>query len=173
MPVVKTIDMRNIRPVQDPSRKKVYIETYGCQMNVNDSEVILSILQDAGYALTEDIGSADVILANTCSIRDNAEQRIWGRIDQFRIQKKKRKGVIIGIVGCMAERLKDELLKAVDIVAGPDSYRTLPDLLNAVTPDSPQINVLLSHEETYAEISPVRLDRNGISAFISIMRGCN
>ena len=142
-------------------------------MNVNDSEVILSILQDAGYALTEDIGSADVILANTCSIRDNAEQRIWGRIDQFRIQKKKRKGVIIGIVGCMAERLKDELLKAVDIVAGPDSYRTLPDLLNAVTPDSPQINVLLSHEETYAEISPVRLDRNGISAFISIMRGCN
>ena len=165
--------MNNIRPITDPSRPKVYIETYGCQMNVNDSEVILSILQDAGYALTEDIGSADVILANTCSIRDNAEQRIWGRIDQFRIQKKKRKGVIIGIVGCMAERLKDELLKAVDIVAGPDSYRTLPDLLNAVTPDSPQINVLLSHEETYAEISPVRLDRNGISAFISIMRGCN
>ena len=142
-------------------------------MNVNDSEVILSILQDAGYALTEDIEQADVILANTCSIRDNAEQRIWGRIDQFKIQKRKRKGVVIGIVGCMAERLKDELLKAVDIVAGPDSYRTLPDLLKAVAPDSPQINVLLSHEETYAEISPVRLDRNGISAFISIMRGCN
>ena len=165
--------MRNIRPIQDPSRPKVYIETYGCQMNVNDSEVILSILQDAGYALTEDIAQADVILANTCSIRDNAEQRIWGRIDQFKIQKRKRKGVIIGIVGCMAERLKDELLKAVDIVAGPDSYRTLPDLLKAVAPDSPQINVLLSHEETYAEISPVRLDKNGISAFISIMRGCN
>lgn len=165
--------MRNIRPIQDPSRPKVYIETYGCQMNVNDSEVILSILQDAGYVLTEDIAQADVILANTCSIRDNAEQRIWGRIDQFKIQKRKRKGVIIGIVGCMAERLKDELLKAVDIVAGPDSYRTLPELLKAVTPDSPQINVLLSHEETYAEISPVRLDKNGISAFISIMRGCN
>ena len=165
--------MRNIKPITDPSRPKVYIETYGCQMNVNDSEVILSILQDDGYALTEDIEQADVILANTCSIRDNAEQRIWGRIDQFKIQKRKRKGVVIGIVGCMAERLKDELLKAVDIVAGPDSYRTLPDLLKAVAPDSPQINVLLSHEETYAEISPVRLDRNGISAFISIMRGCN
>ena len=145
-PVLKIMEMRNIRPIQDPSRPKVYIETYGCQMNVNDSEVILSILQDAGYALTEDIAQADVILANTCSIRDNAEQRIWGRIDQFKIQKRNRKGVVIGIVGCMAERLKDELLKAVDIVAGPDSYRTLPELLKAVTPDSPQINVLLSHD---------------------------
>ncbi len=167
------MDMRNIKPIIDPSRPKVYIETYGCQMNVNDSEVILSILQDAGYALTENIEEAAVILANTCSIRDNAEQRIWGRIDQFKIQKRKRQDVVIGIVGCMAERLKDELLKAVDIVAGPDSYRTLPDLLEAVRPDNPQINVLLSHEETYAEISPVRMDRNGISAFISIMRGCN
>jgi len=142
-------------------------------MNVNDSEVILSILQDAGYALTDDIAQADVILANTCSIRDNAEQRIWGRIDQFKIQKKKRPGVVIGIVGCMAERLKDKLLEAVDIVAGPDSYRSMPELLKAVTPDSPQMDVLLSHEETYADISPVRLDKNGISAFISIMRGCN
>jgi len=165
--------MRNIRPLTDPSRPKVYIETYGCQMNVNDSEVILSILQDAGYALTDDIAQADVILANTCSIRDNAEQRIWGRIDQFKIQKKKRPGVVIGIVGCMAERLKDKLLEAVDIVAGPDSYRSMPELLKAVTPDSPQMNILLSHEETYADISPVRLDKNGISAFISIMRGCN
>lgn len=162
-----------IRPIIDPSRPKVYIETYGCQMNVNDSEVILSILQDAGYVLTENIEEADVILANTCSIRDNAEQRIWGRIDQFKIQKKKREGVVIGIVGCMAERLKDKLLTAVDLVAGPDSYRSLPSLLEAVAPGSPQINVLLSHEETYAEISPVRLDKNGVSAFISIMRGCN
>ena len=167
------MDMRNIKPITDPSRPKVYIETYGCQMNVNDSEVILSILQDAGYALTENIEEAAVILANTCSIRDNAEQRIWGRIDQFKIQKRKRQDVVIGIVGCMAERLKDELLKAVDIVAGPDAYRTLPELLKAVRPDNPQINVLLSHEETYAEISPVRMDKNGISAFISIMRGCN
>ena len=165
--------MHMIRPIIDPSKPKVYIETYGCQMNVNDSEVILSILQDAGYVLTENIEEADVILANTCSIRDNAEQRIWGRIDQFKIQKKKREGVVIGIVGCMAERLKDKLLTAVDLVAGPDSYRSLPSLLEAVAPGSPQINVLLSHEETYAEISPVRLDKNGVSAFISIMRGCN
>ena len=165
--------MRNIKPIIDPSKPKVYIETYGCQMNVNDSEVILSILQDAGYVLTESIEEADVILANTCSIRDNAEQRIWGRIDQFKIQKKKRPGVVIGIVGCMAERLKDKFLEAVDIVAGPDAYRSMPELLKAVSPSSPQINVLLSHEETYADISPVRLDKNGISAFISIMRGCN
>ncbi len=165
----------DIRPIIDEKRPKIYIETYGCQMNVNDSEVILSILQDEGYALTENMDEADVILANTCSIRDNAEQRIWGRIDQFSLQKRKRQGVVIGIVGCMAERLKDKLLEGheVDIVAGPDSYRSLPALLRAVTPDTPQINVLLSHEETYADISPVRMDRNGVSAFISIMRGCN
>lgn len=155
------------------SNRKVYIETYGCQMNVNDSEVILSILKDNGYTYTEKMEDADVILANTCSIRDNAEQRIWGRIDQFKIQKKKREGVIIGIVGCMAERLKDKLLEVVDLVAGPDSYRSLPSLLEAIAPGNPQINVLLSHEETYAEIKPVRLDKNGVSAFISIMRGCN
>ena len=153
--------------------KKVYIETYGCQMNVNDSEVVLSILKDAGYTLTENIEDASLILANTCSIRDNAEQRIWGRIDQFRLQKKSRPDVIIGILGCMAERLKEKLLEKVDLVAGPDSYRSLPQLLEAVAPGRPQINVLLSHEETYAEISPVRLDKNGVSAFISIMRGCN
>ena len=175
--IFKTDDMHrtDIRPIIDEKRPKIYIETYGCQMNVNDSEVILSILQDEGYALTENMDEADVILANTCSIRDHAEQRIWGRIDQFRLQKRKRQGVVIGIVGCMAERLKDKLLEGheVDIVAGPDSYRSLPALLRAVTPDTPQINVLLSHEETYADISPVRMDRNGVSAFISIMRGCN
>ncbi len=165
----------SIRPISDPSRPKVYIETYGCQMNVNDSEVILSILQDAGYALTENIEEASLILANTCSIRDNAEQRIWGRIEQFRLQKRRRDGVVIGIVGCMAERLKEKLLDShvVDLVAGPDSYRSLPELIGRITPDSPQINVLLSHEETYADISPVRMDKNGVSAFISIMRGCN
>ena len=165
----------NIRPIIDPSKPKVYIETYGCQMNVNDSEVILSILQDAGYCLTEDIEQANIILANTCSIRDNAEQRIWGRIDQFKLQKRKRSDVIIGIVGCMAERLKDKLLDGseVDLVVGPDAYRALPEMLETLRPDSPQINVLLSREETYADISPVRMDRNGISAFISIMRGCN
>ena len=165
----------NIRPIIDPSKPKVYIETYGCQMNVNDSEVILSILQDAGYCLTEDIEQANIILANTCSIRDNAEQRIWGRIDQFKLQKRKRSDVVIGIVGCMAERLKDKLLDGseVDLVVGPDAYRALPEMLEDLRPDSPQINVLLSREETYADISPVRMDRNGISAFISIMRGCN
>ena len=152
--------MHNIKPITDPSRKQVYIETYGCQMNVNDSEVILSILQEAGYALTESMEEADLILANTCSIRDNAEQRIWGRIDQFNLQKRKRDGVIVGIVGCMAERLKEKLLEKVDLVAGPDSYRSLPQLLEAITPENPQINVLLSHEETYADISPVRMDRN-------------
>ena len=166
---------KNIRPIIDPDRPKVYIETYGCQMNVNDSEVILSILQDEGYALTDNIDEANIILANTCSIRDNAEQRVWGRIDQFRLQKRKRSGVIIGIVGCMAERLKTRLLEGheVDLVAGPDAYRSLPQLIRNITPSSPQINVLLSHEETYADISPVRMDKNGISAFISIMRGCN
>ena len=166
---------KNIRPIIDPDRPKVYIETYGCQMNVNDSEVILSILQDEGYALTDNIDEANIILANTCSIRDNAEQRVWGRIDQFRLQKRKRNGVIIGIVGCMAERLKTKLLEGheVDLVAGPDAYRSLPQLIRNITPSSPQINVLLSHEETYADISPVRMDKNGISAFISIMRGCN
>ena len=171
-----TMDMhKNIRPIIDPDRPKVYIETYGCQMNVNDSEVILSILQDEGYALTDNIDEANIILANTCSIRDNAEQRVWGRIDQFRLQKRKRSGVIIGIVGCMAERLKTRLLEGheVDLVAGPDAYRSLPQLIRNITPSSPQINVLLSHEETYADISPVRMDKNGISAFISIMRGCN
>ena len=165
--------MNNLKPIVDQGRPKVYIETYGCQMNVNDSEVILSILQKNGYALTEDMDRADVILANTCSIRDNAEQRIWGRIEQFRLQKKRNPQVVIGIVGCMAERLKDKLLEKVDLVAGPDAYRSLPALLRDIRPDSPQINVLLSREETYADISPVRLDRNGVSAYISIMRGCN
>lgn len=155
--------------------KKLYIETYGCQMNVGDSEVIFSILGKEGYERTELIEEADVLLANTCSVRDNAEQRIWGRIEVFHKQKTTRPGVVVGIVGCMAERLKDKLIETgkVDIVAGPDSYRSLPQLLADVTPDSPQINVLLSHEETYADIVPLRTDRNGVSAFISIMRGCN
>ena len=155
--------------------KKIYIETYGCQMNVGDSEVIFSILGKEGYGRTESMDEADVILANTCSVRDNAEQRIWGRIEVFHKQKDKRGGVVVGIVGCMAERLKDKLLDThkVDLVAGPDSYRTLPALLRDIAPDKPQINVMLSHEETYADIVPVRTDRNGVSAFISIMRGCN
>ena len=157
------------------SHRKVYIETYGCQMNVNDTEVIFSILAKAGYERTENMEEADVLMANTCSVRDNAEQRIWGRIDQFYGQKRLREGVVTGIVGCMAERLKDKLLESgrVDFVAGPDTYRSLPSMLAAVRPGLPQINVVLSREETYADIEPVRIDRNGVSAFISIMRGCN
>jgi len=157
------------------SMKKIYIETYGCQMNVNDSEVILSILKKAGFDRTETMEDADIILANTCSIRENAEQRIYGRIDVFRLEKQKRPNVIIGIVGCMAERLKDKLLDShiVDLVAGPDSYRHLPEMVAAISPDSPQIDVQLSRDETYADITPVRMDKNGVSAYISIMRGCN
>ncbi len=154
---------------------KLYIETYGCQMNVSDTEVIFSILGKEGYQRTASMEEADVILANTCSVRDNAEQRIWGRIELFHKQKQIRKDVIVGIVGCMAERLKDKLIETgkVDLVAGPDSYRSLPRLLRDIAPDKPQIDVLLSHEETYADIVPVRTDRAGVSAFISIMRGCN
>ena len=155
--------------------KKLYIETYGCQMNVADTEVVFSILGKEGYARTEEMAEADVILANTCSVRDNAEQRIWGRIEQFNFQRKTRPGVVVGILGCMAERLKDALLESgkVDIVAGPDAYRSLPRLLAAATQGHPQIDVLLSREETYGDIAPVRVDKNGVSAFISIMRGCN
>ena len=155
--------------------KKAYIETYGCQMNVNDTEVIFAILAKAGYERTEQMEEADLVMANTCSVRDNAEQRIWGRIEVFNQVRKKRPGMLVGIVGCMAERLKDKLLetKKVDLVVGPDAYRSLPRLLEAIRPDNPQIDVLLSREETYADITPVRTDKNGISAFISIMRGCN
>lgn len=154
--------------------KKVYIETYGCQMNVADTELVFSILKKEGYSRCESMEEADVIMANTCSIRDNAEQRIIGRIDQFVLQRQKRE-VIIGILGCMAERMKEALLSSgkVDIVAGPDSYRRLPKLLEAASEGHPQIDVILSREETYSDISPVRTDKNGVSAFISIMRGCN
>ena len=155
--------------------KKVYIETYGCQMNVADTEVVFSILGAEGFGRTEDIAQADVIMANTCSVRDNAEQRIWGRIEQFNFHRKNRPGVVVGILGCMAERLGEALLESdkVDIVAGPDAYRSLPRLIAAASQGHPQADVLLSREETYGDIAPVRLDKNGVSAFISIMRGCN
>ena len=155
--------------------KKVYIETYGCQMNVADTEVVFSILGKEGYIRTEEIGEADVIMANTCSVRDNAEQRIRGRIEQFNVYRKARPEVVVGILGCMAERLGEALLESgkVDVVAGPDAYRSLPRLLAAASQGHPQIDVLLSREETYGNIAPVRVDKNGVSAFISIMRGCN
>jgi tRNA-2-methylthio-N6-dimethylallyladenosine synthase len=144
-------------------------------MNVNDTEVIFSILGRAGYERTEKMEEADLLMANTCSIRDNAEQRIWGRIEAFNQARATREGVLVGIVGCMAERLKNQLLDTgkVDLVAGPDAYRRLPELLRAIHPGAPQMDVLLSRDETYADITPVRTDRNGVSAFISIMRGCN
>jgi tRNA-2-methylthio-N6-dimethylallyladenosine synthase len=156
--------------------KKVYIETYGCQMNVADSEVVVSILQNAGYSPSEDINDAGLILINTCSIRDNAEQRIWGRLKAISHLKKKNRDLKIGIIGCMAERLKEKLLETeqlVDIVVGPDAYRELPLLVAEAEAGHKAVNVLLSREETYADISPVRMDRNGVSSFVSIMRGCN
>ena len=156
--------------------KKYYIETYGCQMNVADSEVVASILGDAGYEPVADIKLAELILVNTCSIRENAEQRVWGRLDLFRSEKRKRPQVIVGVLGCMAERLKEKLLesdKMVDMVVGPDAYRDLPMLVDSAGAGHAAVNVLLSREETYADISPVRLESNGVSAFISIMRGCN
>ncbi len=156
--------------------QKLYIETYGCQMNVADSEVVASVMKDNGYIVTEDINEADIILVNTCSIRENAEQRVWGRLDVFKQIKKKKPELTVGVIGCMAERLKEKLIeekKIVDLVVGPDAYRSLPELLETVESGQKAINVILSKEETYADISPVRLDKNGISAFISIMRGCN
>jgi tRNA-2-methylthio-N6-dimethylallyladenosine synthase len=155
--------------------KAIYIETYGCQMNVNDSEVVAAIMKEAGYGLTEDMERADVIFINTCSIRENAEQRVWGRLDVFRLQKQRNPSLLVGVLGCMAERLKEELLekKTVDMVVGPDAYRSLPMLIQQVENGQKAINVLLSREETYADISPVRMDKNGVTSFVSIMRGCN
>jgi tRNA-2-methylthio-N6-dimethylallyladenosine synthase len=165
----------SVKPITDPAKPQLYIETYGCQMNVNDSEVVLSVMQDAGYSLCEKMEDADVILVNTCSVRENAEQRVFGRLDLFRLEKKRRPEIVVGVIGCMAERLKDQLFDypVVDVVAGPDAYRDLPRLVAAAKTGTGQINVHLSHEETYEDISPVRMDRNGVSAFISIMRGCN
>src|SRR5450759_631742 len=156
--------------------KKVYIETYGCQMNVADSEVVVSILSKAGYEPTENINDAGLILINTCSIRDNAEQRIWGRLKAISHLKKQKNDLKIGIIGCMAERLKEKLIETdqlVDIVVGPDAYRELPLLVAESEAGHKAVNVLLSREETYADISPVRMDKNGVSSFVSIMRGCN
>lgn len=169
------VDFKSIRPLINDTLPKLYIETYGCQMNVNDSEVVVSIMQNNGYSLTQDMTKADLILINTCSIRDNAEQRVWGRLDVFK-QQKKRRSVLVGVIGCMAERLKTKLLeedKVVDIVVGPDAYRDLPNLVHGAEGGQKGINVLLSREETYADLSPVRLDQNGVTAFVSIMRGCN
>jgi tRNA-2-methylthio-N6-dimethylallyladenosine synthase len=156
--------------------RKLYIETYGCQMNVLDSEVVAAILQQHRYQVTENIDEADLVLVNTCSIRDNAEQRIWSRLRDFRKYKERGKPVSVGVIGCMAERLKEKMLeeeRVVDLVVGPDAYRDLPRLLEEVESGQKGINTLLSKEETYGDIRPVRMDRNHVTSFVAIMRGCN
>jgi len=163
------------RPKQYTGRK-LYIESYGCAMNFADSEIVASLMLDMGFETTAQYKEADVIFINTCSIRDNAEQRVRNRLREFSAAKKKRPGMTIGVLGCMAERLKSKFLeeeKLVDIVIGPDSYRDLPNLISQADEGMRAVNVLLSREETYADISPVRLNSNGISAFVSIMRGCD
>ncbi|MFT5278986.1 MAG: tRNA-2-methylthio-N6-dimethylallyladenosine synthase [Bacteroidia bacterium] len=149
--------------------KKLYMESYGCAMNFSDSEVVASVLQKDGYTTTKDVAEADVIFINTCAIRDNAEQRIRGRLAQFNVIKKNKKDLIVGVMGCMAERLKEQLLeeeKIVDMVIGPDAYRDLPNLLKEAETGQKAVNVQLSLEETYADISPVRLGGNGITALV-------
>jgi len=158
------------------TQKKFYIESYGCQMNFSDSEIVASILADNGFGATGNYEEADLVLLNTCSIREKAEQTVRNRLQLFRQVKENRPGMLIGVLGCMAERLKGKFLEEeqlVDLVVGPDAYRTLPGLIVEAETGQKAVNVLLSREETYADISPVRLDSNGVTAFVSIMRGCN
>lgn len=158
------------------NNKKVYIESYGCQMNFSDSEIVASILAENGYGTTRNLEEADVVLVNTCSIREKAEQTVRQRLTVFNKEKKKKPELVIGVLGCMAERLKSQLLeeeKIVDIVVGPDAYRDLPNLVAQVDEGKKAVNVILSKEETYGDISPVRLLSNGVTAFISITRGCD
>jgi tRNA-2-methylthio-N6-dimethylallyladenosine synthase len=157
-------------------RKKFYIESYGCAMNFSDSEIVASILNDNGFGPTRNYEEADLVLLNTCSIREKAEQTVRNRLHLFRQAKQNRPGMLIGVLGCMAERLKSKFLEEeqlVDMVIGPDAYRTLPVLIGEAEGGQKAVNVLLSRDETYADISPVRLDSNGVTAFVSIMRGCN
>lgn len=156
--------------------KKFYIESYGCQMNFSDSEIVASILNTEGYGATRNFEEADIVFLNTCSIREKAEQTVRKRLSEFRKIKESKPGFLVGVLGCMAERLKSKFLeeeKLVDIVVGPDAYRSLPGLIEEAETGQKAVNVLLSRDETYADISPVRLDSNGVSAFVSIMRGCN
>jgi tRNA-2-methylthio-N6-dimethylallyladenosine synthase len=156
--------------------RKLYIESYGCAMNFSDSEIVASILAEQGFETTNDYTNADVIFINTCSIRENAETRVRNRLKEFKVAKRNNPGMVVGVLGCMAERLKAKFLeeeKLVDVVVGPDAYRDLPNLIDQVDGGQKAVNVLLSREETYADISPVRLNSNGINAFVSIMRGCD
>lgn len=156
--------------------KKFYIESYGCQMNFADSEIVASILNAEGFGATRRAEEADLVLLNTCSIREKAEQTVRKRLVEFRSIKKQKPGLLVGVLGCMAERLKGKFLEEeqlVDLVVGPDAYRTLPGLIQEAGDGQKAVNVLLSRDETYADIAPVRLDSNGVTAFVSIMRGCN
>src|SRR6056300_542682 len=156
--------------------KKAYIESYGCQMNFADSEVVASILTKEGYTITEQLDQASLVLVNTCSIREKAEQTVRKRLEYFKSKKKEQKEMTVGVLGCMAERLKHKFLeeeKIVDLVVGPDAYKDIPNLLQEVANEKEAVNVLLSKEETYGDIAPVRLNSNGISAFVSITRGCD
>lgn len=156
--------------------KKLFLESYGCQMNFSDSEIVASILMNEGYSTTQDYKEADLIFVNTCAIRDNAENKVRQRLQDYKKVKKNNPDALIGVLGCMAERLKSQFLeqeKLVDMVVGPDAYRDLPNLIAQAETGQKAINVILSKEETYADIAPVRLDRNGVSAFVSIMRGCD
>ena len=158
------------------AQKKLYLESYGCAMNFSDSEIIASIMNNVGYTTTKVPQDADLILVNTCSIREKAEERVRNRLNEFKRYKKKNRQLVVGMLGCMAERLKESLLeqeKLVDLVVGPDAYRDLPTLVEKVHGGQKAVNVLLSREETYAEISPIRLDSKGVTAFVSIMRGCD
>lgn len=157
-------------------KRKLYIESYGCQMNFSDSEIVASIMAKDGFSTTNNIEEASVVLLNTCAIRDKAEQRIRNRLVHFKKRKRQEPELVIGVLGCMAERLKDKLLdeeKLVDLVVGPDAYRDLPNLVEQVDSGQKAVNVLLSREETYADVEPIRLSTNGVTAFISIMRGCD
>ncbi|MEY3351119.1 MAG: tRNA ((37)-C2)-methylthiotransferase MiaB, partial [Bacteroidota bacterium] len=168
--------MIGLEKAEKTASKRFYIESYGCQMNFSDSEIIASILSAEGFDATRDAEQADLVLLNTCSIREKAEQTIRQRLTEFKRIKRERPGMLVGVLGCMAERLKGKLLeeeRLVDLVVGPDAYRTLPDLITEAETGTKAVNVLLSREETYADISPVRLDSNGVTAFVSIMRGCN
>ena len=178
LPILDDLDAPKVAAEETPGARRVYLETYGCQMNVSDSEIVAAVLREGGFGLTRDPETADVVLLNTCAIRDNAEQKVRHRLDYFRARKRKRdEDLKIGLLGCMAERLRHKLLeqdRLVDIVVGPDAYRDLPRLLHE-TDDTGQaaVNVQLSREETYADIAPVRYDTNGVAAFVSIMRGCD
>src|SRR6185369_7318026 len=157
-------------------KKKLFLESYGCAMNFSDSEIVASILSKNGFSTTDKLEEADVIFVNTCAIRDNAEQRVRQRLQDYKKMKRQKPEMLVGVLGCMAERLKTKLLeeeKIVDIVVGPDSYRDLPNLIEQAEDGRKAVNVILSKEETYADITPVRLGSNGVNAFISITRGCD